>query len=105
MRTYASHSDRATTGLYPVTHALPTVARAGGGHRRGWETAPAQVMRENPEASNTDILKLMGERWTALDPEAKEKCAGASPLSVESLCFGGPRSRLRCDTDANCAPR
>ena len=80
MRTYASHSDRATTGVYPVTHALPTVARAGGGRPRGWETAPAQVKRDNPEASSTDIMKLMGERWRALDPEAKEKCAGASSL-------------------------
>ena len=63
------------------------------------ETAPAQVARENPKASSRDIMKLIGERWKALDPEAKEKCAGASPLSVEPLCFGGPRSRLRCDTD------
>ena len=80
MRTYASHSDRATTGLYPVTHALPTVARAGGGHRRGWESAPAQVMRENPKVPSREIMKLMAERWKALDPEAKEKCAGASSL-------------------------
>ena len=29
VRTYASHSDRATTRVYPVTHALPTVARVG----------------------------------------------------------------------------
>ncbi len=38
-------------------------------------------------------------QWKALDAEAKQKCAGASSLSVEPLCFGGPRSRLRCDTD------
>jgi len=80
VRTYASHSDRATTGLYPVTHALPTVARAGGDRPRGWETAPAQVARENPKASSKEIMKLIGERWKALDPEAKEKCAGASSL-------------------------
>ena len=37
----------------------------------------AQVKRDNPEASNTDTLKLLGEKWKAADAETKAKCAAA----------------------------
>jgi hypothetical protein len=48
----------------------------------------AQVKRDNPEASNTDTLKLLGEKWKAADAETKAKCAAAY-----SACKRFPKDR------------
>ena len=69
------------------------------------ETAPAQVARENPKASSRDIMKLIGERWKALDPEAKEKCAGASLACRTSVLWRPTLKAALRHRYANCAPR